>query len=126
MTVNHEPEWNSAVFKIPKVEMLKSSSSQIFVLNVKENSIIKIFRNMPQLSIYPHRKLMKDKNTILVLDFGHIPLKMKGQRKEPHIQNPNEIVSNFLSADLERVTLRDNTIIIYNNNIITIIFPLRG
>lgn len=50
---------------------------KILALNIKENPILEIFRNMPQLSIYPDRKLIRDKNIIL-LDFSHIPLKMKG------------------------------------------------
>lgn len=88
-TINYEPEWNSAVFKIQKkTETVKSSSSQIFALNVKENTIIEIFRDVPQLSIYPCRKLMKDKNTIFLLHFSNLSLMMNGQRKEPHIQNP--------------------------------------
>lgn len=58
------------------VETVKSSSNQIFALNIKENTIIEIFRNMPKLSIYPDRKLIRAKNIIL-LDFSHIPLKMK-------------------------------------------------
>lgn len=103
----YETEWNSAAFKIPQIETVKSSSNQIFALNVKEHTVIEnFFTNMPQLSIHPHSKLMKDKNIILLLDFPHTSLKMSGHGKRTVIQNPNEFsLSVFQLTWVERVTL---------------------
>lgn len=62
---------------------MKTSRDQIFAINIKENTI-EIFRNMSQLSIYQHSKLMKDKNSILLLDISHMLSKDERAWKKNH------------------------------------------
>lgn len=104
MTVNYLwNEWNSALFKILKVETMKTSRDQIFAINVKENTIIEIFRNMSQLSIYQYSKLMKDKNSILLLDISHMLSKdERAWKKNRTYKTPMRFSLNFLSTDLIR------------------------
>lgn len=110
MTANYKPGWNSAVFKIPKI-------GQWNLLAVKSSTLMwrktEIFRNMPQLSIYPYRKLTEDKNIILFQTFVTYLQRWKGTEENHTYKTSGTVSLNFLSNNLVRKGYLKTK---YNNN----------
>ena len=79
MTANYELGWNSAVFKMPKIGQWNLVAVKSLTLMWRKTEI---FRNMPQLSIYPHRKLTENKNIIVFQTLVTYLQRWKGKEKK--------------------------------------------